>query len=337
VDFELVLHAFEQLEPFVGASEHRRMVDRYRPVLPTFTELARRYDILNDSSLLGIARRAIINEIHQHVRNKVFMTRYRPGPLQMLIDAFAKEFRLVVVTLNYDDLVDRAKVTWFDGFVGKEWNSRNGPVWKANSFDARAFDGWRDATDPILVHLHGSIRFGHEPEGFGVAKYSDAQFAGNSIEGTIKSESYAGGEIISAAPIISGLNKVAKLSYNPEPFGYYYRAFVDALLNNPRLLIIGYGGRDEHVNTWLEQFAARHQNGARVVWINKMDEKSAFDPPPENDMLRILSANQFQADWHYQHAGQSERICDCGPLRLIPSGFPIPVDIQLAMLDYLRN
>jgi hypothetical protein len=57
VDFELVLHAIEQLEPLATASLDRpAAADRYRPVLNSFVELARAYDLLNDPALLLAAR-----------------------------------------------------------------------------------------------------------------------------------------------------------------------------------------------------------------------------------------------------------------------------------------
>jgi hypothetical protein len=96
--------------------------------------------------------------------------------------ARSKEFRLAVFTLNYDD-VDRAPQTWFDGFTGA-----NGEAW---SFDARAFDGWRDAEQPVLVHLHGSIRFGYARERPGLAKYSGAESAFNTIKWTRTGDDYS--------------------------------------------------------------------------------------------------------------------------------------------------
>ena len=46
VDFELILHAVEQLEPIVASIEDRRRVDRYRAVLSAFVEVNRKLDLL---------------------------------------------------------------------------------------------------------------------------------------------------------------------------------------------------------------------------------------------------------------------------------------------------
>ena len=57
------------------------------------------------------------------------------------------------------------------------------------------------------------------------------------------------GMLISGMPLVSGFNKVTKLVHNPMPFGYYYRSLLDELSSNERLLLIGYGARDQHLNT----------------------------------------------------------------------------------------
>jgi hypothetical protein len=135
-----------------------------------------------------------------------------------------------VFTLNYDDVVDGARDSWFDGFTRPVEQSPGGRVWSANGFDARYFNNWREASEPLLVHLHGSVRFGYLRGEFGTGKYSDSQSALESVEGTRAGDLYSAGQIVSASPIISGLSKPAKLVNNPEPFGYYYRAFIDSLL-----------------------------------------------------------------------------------------------------------
>ena len=108
---------------------------------------------------------------------------------------------------------------------------------------------------PLLVHLHGSVRFGYSLGEIVPVKYSDVQAALASIEGTRVGQKYSAGQIVSASPIISGLSKAAKLVHNPQPFGYYYRTFIDSVLDSERLLVIGYGARDDHINVWLEQFS----------------------------------------------------------------------------------
>ncbi len=99
--------------------------------------------------------------------------------------------------------------------------------------------------DRVLIHLHGSVRFGYSIEGspLELVRYTNADAALASLHIGV-SDKNSHGNIISGTPIISGLDKVAKLSQNPVPYGYYYQALTQALTQNRCLLIIGYGGAD---------------------------------------------------------------------------------------------
>jgi hypothetical protein len=244
VDFELILHAVEQLQPLVVSADPGYLSDRYHPVIGAFTEVRRRFDLLCDWTVLLAVRRSIISEIYTAINSKSVNKSGGPLPLHTFIQILEKEFQISVFTLNYDDLVDGARLSWFDGFTGPVEEPAQVPALGVSAFDARSFDKWRDANEPVLAHLHGSVRFGYLRSQFGVGKYSDSQAAVESLEVSV-SDQHSAGQIVSASPIISGLSKVAKLALNPEPFGYYYRAFIDAVLGSKRLLVIGYGARDE--------------------------------------------------------------------------------------------
>jgi hypothetical protein len=265
VDFELILHALEQLEPVVASIQSRHRVDRYRAVLSAFVEVSRKLHPLDDPVLLSAVRPFLITEIYRAMTNISVGLLARPPALHAFISHLDDEFQLSVFTLNYDDIVDGARDSWFDGFTRPVAQSAAGRVWSANGFDARRFNNWREASDPLLIHLHGSVRFGYSLGEFVAVKYSDVQTALESVEGTRVSETYSSGQIISASPIISGLSKAAKLVHNPEPFGYYYRAFIDSVLTCERLLVIGYGARDDHIDVWLKQFSKNHAERRKVV------------------------------------------------------------------------
>ncbi len=332
VNFELVLHAVEQLLSFTGARGGARVSDQQHPAIEAFVELQRRYEILNDWSVLRATREAIISTIHSEIQNRTFGLP-RGLPLHKLVTALVDEFRLAVFTLNYDDVVDEACANWFDGFAGAEESSTAGGQGEAHAFDASAFDLWRETGDPVLVHMHGSVRFG--PSGFDLVKYSSAQAAADAIK-RVPSDKSTGGQIVSLGPIISGLNKAARLSLNPMPYGYYYRAFIDSILSCERLLVIGYGGADEHVNTWLEQFCVKHGEKRRVGWIGMLEGRMAGERTAEKDIICCLSDNRFE---DFRHNAEQEglvRLMECGDmLRLGVGGFPLPQDAQSNLIGYL--
>jgi SIR2-like domain len=277
----------------------------------------------------------IISEIHNEIQDRSFQLP-KPLPLHKLIAELVQEFHVAIFTLNYDDIVDGAQSDWFDGFVGEKESYGCGPFWEAKSFDAPAFDLWRDSSEPVLVHLHGSVRFGPSRAGFRLVKYTETEAARQAIKGISRGDRCSGGQIISLDPIISGLNKAARLTLNPEPYGYYYRALIDSLLSNDRLLVIGYGSRDEHVNTWLEQFVAKHGEQRRICWIGKLEGKQVGDPTtPEKKMIGLLSDRKFVDSLHYAASKQPYGLFDCGNLRLCPSGFPLPEETPSNLISFL--
>jgi hypothetical protein len=256
--------------------------------------------------------------------------------LHRLISTLEEEFQLAIFTLNYDDVVDVARPVWFDGFVGASESLTGGTDGVANSFDARRFEQWRDSVEPVLVHLHGSVRFGPSRRGFDLVKYRSAREAGKAILGVSRSDRSTGGQIVSADPLISGLNKAARLALNPVPYGYYYRALIDSLLSTERLLVIGYGAGDEHVNTWLEQFVAKHGQQRRVGWVGMLNGKMVGEPTLEKNMIILLSQNGFEDFRHNNASENPDVLMECGNnLRLAAAGFPLPTETQSDLVSFL--
>jgi hypothetical protein len=179
-------------------------------------------------------------------------------------------------------------------------------------------------------HFHGGAS--------GTGKYSDSQAALQSVECVRIGDQYSGGQIVSASPIISGLSKAAKLIHNPEPFGYYYKAFIDSILDCERLLVIGYGARDDHVNVWLNQFLKKHADNRKVVWICKLDGRSVGEPTMEKSIINSLSApGGFVEALHWDNPRSEQTFYNCGALGLVPSGFPVSPETIAKAMEFLGS
>lgn len=318
-NFEHLIHALELLEP-LARSDFHKVVDEYRRVSSALLEVSRKCQIIFDPNLLNFGRYFVMKTIVGRILNQILFAggRQPEKDLANLFEHLAKEFALSVFTLNYDDLGDRAG-TWFDGFI-KPVDSNSFPTPQA--FDREAFIGRAQSDDWVLVHLHGSIRFGYSTAApFGIVRYTDPSIALNSLEIRVSDKS-AHGNIVSGTPIISGLDKAAKLSQNPVPYGYYYQALTEALIRNPRLLIIGYGGADPHINAWLQEFIQVHGSSRRAVWISKIPGEDVFERKPDRALMASLAGGRgaFRENIAYEGAGDFQQH---GLLRLIPSGFPL--------------
>lgn len=319
VNFEVVIHALEQLQSFAQA-QNIDAHDNFRSVLSAFLEAARKHEILLDANLLSEARRAVMEEILTQIGNKLFCV--GPKPEQQLSDFFTRltdHFDLSVFTLNYDDLADRTG-NWFDGFTIPCDPDSTPTPW---GFDRRGFIERCHTESKVLLHMHGSTRFGYSPRGdFDLVKYDDASKALDSFKYIRQSDKTENGNIISGTPIISGFNKVMKLTGNPVPYGYYYQALVAALLQNPRLLVVGYGGADPHINTWLGEFVRTHNSNRRVVWVSRMEERDCFEQHrPDRVEMSFLAGGHRAFREHYAY-DNGDHFQEHGALRLVPSGFP---------------
>jgi hypothetical protein len=333
VDFETILHALEQLDPFVSGRDSVRQTDQFHAVLSAFAEVRRNVEFLCDRQVLNAARQEIIKRIYSLIINRVSGLGSQTPALHPFLQKLDGEFQISVFTLNYDDVIDSARSEWFDGFTKPEPGPTAGGFYTVCSFDSNAFLSWRDTSNPLLAHLHGSVRFGYRL-GIGLAKFSKATEAAKSLE-ILVGDSYRSGQIVSATPIISGLSKVAKLSYNPEPFGYYYRAFIDSIVENCRLLVVGYGGRDEHFNTWIEQFTKIHGDNRRVGWVSMLPAKDAFENNPDKQIISTLSGGKFERARHCHEEKRPEAFHACGFLGLVPSGFPMNINVEQELIDFL--
>jgi hypothetical protein len=206
----------------------------------------------------GAIRAQVIGQIKNFVIDRTACA--SPDHLREFFDPLRTAFDLTVVTLNYDDIIDRVG-DWYDGFSP---SARNG---EAGIFD---FAGFRDRSvqDPaVLLHLHGSVRFDFPR--FSPMPSKDGEivrYAGPRRGLAAQLNGPRG--IPQPTPIIAGYGKDRWMTRAAVPFGYYYTAFTNAIQTCPRVLVAGYGGGDEHVNSWLKEEHPRLHRERRIVHIN---------------------------------------------------------------------
>jgi hypothetical protein len=329
VTFELILHAIEQLLPLTMAKGWSPYSDLAHPALAAFIELERRHELLLDWSLLRTSRDNIILKIISEIENR--KTNYiSDPPLARFIINLRTHFNISVFTLNYDDVVDEIFDDWVDGFGDKdatvgELNGRKfQPAELANSAQSQR---------PLLIHMHGSVRFGPGRGLFQIVQYDNINEATNAIKSLTTSDTHVRGQVITATPIISGYNKAARLALNPVPYGYY-RIFIDKLLSNERLIVMGYGGGDEHINTWLNEYKTTHGERRRTVWIGLLNGARVGTLSPEKNIIASLSNSQFIDALHYDKG--LDDLFDCGSNLLVGAGgFPFGTQSQSKLVTYL--
>ncbi len=256
-NFETVMAALEDLQEYQEAC---RFPGRgTRGTLSMFTELAPEYvGFAYDGEPLHVfnTRIALLSGIFDFFIRGT--PQQHPDRLQGFVDRLRRDFELTVLTLNYDDLIDRTGA-WFDGFATSN-ESADYEVFNPGQFVERV------ATEPnVLLHLHGSVRFGRTlRSGTDIVKYHSVEAARAALIGGERSPQWA-------VPIVSGHQKERWLQRYVAPLGYYYNAFVNTAVSTPLWLIAGYGANDVHVNTWVMESMRMQKEEARVVHIDRKD------------------------------------------------------------------
>lgn len=224
--------------------------------------------------------------------------------------------------LNCDNLLELSGFNLEDGFTK---NYDDFQAYSSRDFEAALKDGTE-----LHCHLHGSILYGysrHDDFITELVKYPTAHLALDSLEGISVSGTNVKGSNVTGRPLISGFNKLAKLHYSQAPYRAYFRAFAEKLSQCHRLLIIGYGGYDDHVNSLLGGYMDQHGQSKRVVYVLPRKGINLEDRPTKADrlMLEIAHPTDFihSPEAWYDEQHHPVEFSTHGNLGLCAAGFPL--------------
>ena len=338
-DFERLLHAVEELEAYVTRS----------PVIKAFTEVSPKYERIADRELLWRARRAIVGAIHGSVGGRVNDPAVLGSPATAQLDRIcaelSKQHRLVVVDFNYDDLFDRMPIEWHDGFTESS-PSGNGKLFSPGDWHAAAEDSGKH----LLIHMHGSVRFGYSRDFYAdrrfsePAKYATFRDAHESMQGVSLSDDTVDDKIIEASAIISGLNKGSKIIHSARPYGYYYRTVMELLPRCRRLLVLGYGWRDLHVNTWVDECVSLQQGALRSAVVTCRRGRDVGEQMVQDTYIRKLLGSEgwkVAQSLVYKPEADSDKIASEFKVgqqgALFAWGFVLTPDAEKALVDFMQR
>jgi hypothetical protein len=346
VNFELLLYALEALGQFVESTGTDSIA--YRPVISAFADLLVRYQPLSNRHQVQTMLLDMVRSIHQRVGNDSSVYQgHRCMPAMQAQKQFilqcASRFRLIVIDLNYDTLLDQIPIGWYDGFEAVE------PPPPRHTFGVFDPNHWIDAYESdrhLLIHLHGSARFSFANSDVMTrlgsfreqVRYDDvagAQAAFGTVYGSGGDPPY-----VANLPIISGFGKVAKLANTMRPYGHYHLTAMRALFSTPRLLLIGYGGLDDHLNIWIEEHAAMHGSNRRAVAILKRSGTEVGEYGPKHNRLRTLAGvDGWRAldTFAFDNGDNEIAVWYGGQLALAPCGAPEAYAYSAPLLAFLEG
>lgn len=345
-NFEMLLAAIEDLELLSRSRYSEKADDRYLHPLNPFLRVSSAYPFLNDWRLLQHMRHAIIAKIMAFLPGAGTSPPKAREAYSDMLTGLLDAFDLDIFTLNYDLIIDQAlkdaSISAYDGFV--HICGADGSV--CLEFDTEDFYKTSQTTRCLLAHLHGNVAIGYMPQVNGrlprsigeLGKFADPNKALESVDNVHMSEPAPNGQLSVAGPLISGVNKSSKITGTTIPFGYYYQAFANSVARNNKLLVIGYGGADPHVNTWIAQLQHIHPDQARYVLVtDRAGWGSVADPGTGMNELVYGAGGEPEDPHHYVDPAASGIQEWNSSVRLITDGFPISVENLDAIRDYLQS
>lgn len=262
-NFEDIFHTIEDLDSYAGGFR-QSTVKEYKPVIGAFVnQLPGEWfnsDILIQSASIiieEIARQISIydNNINNN-QNDWFSKFWAKATNQCSFD---------IATLNYDTCIEKSIGAFEDGYesIGK-------------GFDRFNLHKFLHTHNSRIFHPHGCIVYGYLPNsedpnqyifdyGFhDLYKFDSYRTAQQTWFGMSNRNTQSHEQII-VGPIITGLRKTDKILTNP--YSAYYYMLQKAIIENDRLLVIGYSFGDKHFNDLLERFTSLHSKNRRIVII----------------------------------------------------------------------
>ncbi|HYV26387.1 MAG TPA: SIR2 family protein [Candidatus Eisenbacteria bacterium] len=292
-NFEDIFHAVESLIS-LRAGLTPTSSKEFKPAIGAFvtpTTAANHSDIV-----LIQASDDIIDEVANHIVQ--YVNGFDPNTAHRWFADFWRNATAAchwdIGTLNYDNCVEQSLTpgSWEDGFVNLDPGiSRFVPAQIVNSAITR------------ILHLHGSVFYGYprfpgpnrfifEDQFEDLYRYDSLTDAKPTWFGRSRNQSQSG-DRATAGPIITGQRKPDKLL--AYPYSTYQTVLHDVLLNNPRLLIAGYGFGDLHFNRFLSRLTRLHGDNRRVVIIDFVPPR--MRPPdwiPDYTMRGWPSSGMFK-------------------------------------------
>ncbi|MBE0541974.1 MAG: SIR2 family protein [Verrucomicrobia bacterium] len=301
-NFEDVFHAVESLISLRAGGTAKA----FKPAIGAFVKPTAAAN--HSNTTLIQAGDHIIDEVANHIVS--YVNGFAPHAAHQWFSRFWQEATSRcpwdIATLNYDNCIEQSLGTsvWEDGYALLDPGiCRFDPSQIVNSTRTR------------MLHLHGSVFYGYPrfttPNRFlfedhheDLYRFDSHVDARRNWFGRSRNQAQSG-ERATAGPIITGQRKPDKLL--GLPYSTYQAVFHDALLKNPRLLIVGYSFGDLHFNHLLSRITRIHNDNRRVVVVDHVRPEmrapnwipNAWPPFVIGRHLTTLSRGTLPVDGHY--------------------------------------
>ena len=266
LNFENLLHVVEMCISYSGCW-HKEYVSW--PALPEFGTLIQPDDFLKDVqtcdyiwAAFGLQKTVmdIVNQYDTAFREDTTSEQWYRGFWQALSG------KSNIYNLNYDNTIENSLGVYEDGFLpikdGEEYSRFSAKQYYENRMNLST-----------IAHLHGQILFSEaktfpfEYSTRDMVKNRDYETACKNRMGSQQNPSNQAKEEYVQPYIVSGSRKTEKLTFAPN--NVYLSDLTRKVVENNRLMIIGYSFGDLYLNEILGLGMAAHGNDFKVVIIDK--------------------------------------------------------------------
>lgn len=195
-----------------------------------------------------------------------------------------EKYRMLIFTLNYDLVIEeyakRIGEELYDGFN------------ECQEFDAKLLDNEIENNKHILAHMHGSVLFANHSLNKLVKHKTPQEALCARLESSMFFKEQ-NGKLFILSPIISGTEKYSAIKSTPVLFNYMEK-FKELSQNVNRILVIGYGGNDVHVNKYLDDRLSNDESRElRIAYVTKVDNPLLQECPPPEVLLTFPRTKNF--------------------------------------------
>lgn len=327
INFEQVFHCLESYLSFANSWSNSCANTDICPVFGPFTAPSKLFDVREIKCVIPQFLSRIMDIVAGY--NEYFANE-RLNKERWLTDFVLSLGTTDIFNFNYDTVFENIYGVgcYEDGYESTQCSA------EYKVFNPNKLMNYKDNLSSIN-HLHGCINYYHtddlnahlnEYRTDDWVKYSNYTNVRKRMVGRSQSQPHTQTkETIYNGPIITGLNKTAKL--NCVPFDFYHANLVNSVTRNNKLLIIGYGFGDLYCNQIIQRMNLIHGNQARVCIIDyfKLLENSrmgfkqyVYDNKINYDFGRTLCI--YSDQWLFEEAFSTLKPLDTNVLMKSPSG-----------------
>jgi hypothetical protein len=262
IDFEEILYRFSQLESLLSSNNALNpLIDN--SLLPQITNvLLQKEGSLNSDALRisgSMMHDSLVNEFRNRARSLLQNHSHELNKAQEFFKQLGRHFSIGVINLNYDNVLLHALDFPFTGF-----DRNNGSFLPNRVLNRRSYN--------FLYHLHGSVHFDLRGSRMNMHEI----YWNNDLEGNFSQNSAGRSSDVSMeqfrifnSAFIAGYGKNIQLQR--YPFRIYYSMLDKLIERADSILFIGYGFKDEHLNS---AFHRVRSDKKKIAVITRSDDNT---------------------------------------------------------------